>query len=485
MHAIGDLPIVPNPVMTSRVTPLVTPAAARQMADRLNRPGFARWAARARATGGCAQPIHLRGHIEYLDGATGAALHRYTTAREPGGVLRVACKTRRASRCPSCAETYRADTYQLIRAGLVGGKGVPATVTNHPAAFATLTAPSFGPVHTRRQDSAGSALACRPRRDGGTCPHGRPRSCTAYHRADDPRLGQPLCPDCHDYTGAVLFNATAPELWRRFTLALRRSVAKAAGLTLSGLREVLVVSFAKVAEYQRRGVVHFHAVIRFDGPEGPTSPPPDWATYDMLADAIEQAAQAVTVTTRSAPGLDRRSLRWGRQLDVRPITTSGELTDQAVAGYIAKYATQAAECVGTLDRRLRPTEDPADLPVTDHARRLIAECLRLGSIGELADLRLAEWAHMLGFRGHFSTKSRRYSTTLSALRTARVDHNRREHEITTGRLPFDDDPGVLVISHWRYLGQGQTPGDALLTAALTGQPLRPLDLAADASRRAA
>jgi amino acid transporter len=38
------------------------------------------------------------------------------------------------------AETYRADTYQLVRAGSVEGKGVPDTVTSHPAAFVTLTA---------------------------------------------------------------------------------------------------------------------------------------------------------------------------------------------------------------------------------------------------------------------------------------------------------------------------------------------------------
>ncbi len=141
-----------------------------------------------------------------------------------------------------------------------------------------------------------------------------------------------------------------------------------------------------------------------------------------------------------------------------------------MAGYIAKYATKAAECVGTLDRRIRPTDDLADLPVSGHARRLIAECLRLGAIEDYAGLRLAEWAHMLGFRGHFSTKSRRYSTTLGRLRTARIDHNRRDLDISTGRLPFDDDQ-VLVIAHWRYLGQGMTPGEALLTAALTGKPL--------------
>ncbi len=129
-----------------------------------------------------------------------------------------------------------------------------------------------------------------------------------------------------------------------------------------------------------------------------------------------------------------------------------------------------------LDRRIRPTDDLADLPVSGHARRLIAECLRLAAIEEYAGLRLAEWAHMLGFRGHFSTKSRRYSTTLGRLRAARIEHSQREHadEITTGRLPFDDDQ-VLVIAHWRYLGQGMTPGEALLTAALTGKPMPPLD----------
>ena len=65
------------------------------------------------------------------------------------------CGDRRASVCPPCAETYRADTYQLIRAGLAGGKGVPESVAVHPCVFATFTAPSFGPVHTRVVSSGG------------------------------------------------------------------------------------------------------------------------------------------------------------------------------------------------------------------------------------------------------------------------------------------------------------------------------------------
>jgi hypothetical protein len=275
--------------------------------------------------------------------------------------------------------------------------------------------------------------------------------------------------------GLGLVQCLGPELWRRFTLALRRRLAKTAGLTVKALGDVFTVSFAKVAEYQRRGVVHFHAVIRLDGPGGPTFTPPGWATYEALAEAVEQAARAITVTTPEASGVPARSLAWGTQLDVRPITTTGELTDKAVAGYIAKYATKAAECVGTLDRRIRATDDLADLPVSNHARRLIAECLRLGALPEMAELRLVAWAHMLGFRGHFSTKSRRYSTTLSRLRADRITHNQRKHEITTGRLPLTDEDQVLVIADWRYVGQGLTPGEVLLTAALTGKPLPPLD----------
>lgn len=433
------------------------------MIARLHDPEFSRWACQIKRAGGCRQPIHLRGKVEHYDRATGRLLRRYSTLHEPNGVLRVPCKTRRASRCPACAEVYRADTYQLIRAGLVGGKGVPETVSTHPCLFITLTAPSFGAVHTRRENN-GKALPCHARRDAGTCPHGRTMSCTQRHRADDPCLGEPLCPDCYDYDGSVLFNAISPELWRRFTLALRRRFARLNGLTVKALSEYAGIAFAKVAEYQRRGVVHFHAVIRLDGPDGPSSPPPPWA--DSLEEAVRHAAAVVTAEVKPLG----RTFRWGTQLDIRRISLDGDLTEQAVAAYIAKYATKAAECVGTLDRRVQPLDDLDALPVRDHARRLIAACMRLGSDVALADLRLTHWAHMLGFRGHFSTKSRRYSTTLGALRAAREEHRRTE-EITTGRLPLLDEDTVLVVAHWQYAGQGLSLGEQLLAAALTGVPL--------------
>ena len=56
------------------------------------------------------------------------------------------------------------------------------------------------------------------------------------------------------------------------------------------------------------------------------------------------------------------------------------MTDTKVAGYVAKFATKAAECTGTLDRRITSTDRLADLPVREHARRHIAACLRLGKL---------------------------------------------------------------------------------------------------------
>jgi hypothetical protein len=109
-----------------------------------------------------------------------------------------------------------------------------------------------------------------------------------------------------------------------------------------------------------------------------------------------------------------------------------------------------------LDRRITPADKLADLPIRDHARRLIAECLRLGKLPGLEDLRLTTWAHMLGFRGHFSTKSRAYSITLGSLRADRSQHQ-REHAIAAGLQPDLDPDSTLVLARWQFVGRGHEP----------------------------
>ncbi|MEO3973922.1 replication initiator [Streptomyces sp. CAU 1734] len=444
-------------------------------------PGFDRWQDQIRRTGGCFDPIHLQGATVTRDAASGQVLHSYSTDTEPGGRLRVACGNRRVSRCPSCAWTYAGDTYHLIRAGLTGdpAKGTPFTVRDHPRVFATLTAPSFGPVHNR--------------------PGTRPCRCGTRHRDDAPELGTPLDPDRYDYPGAVLWNNHASELWRYFTIYLRREIARRAGLTQKEAREQSKISFGKVAEYQKRGAVHFHAVIRFDGPEGPHTPPPAWATLDLLTDAIQAAAARVAVDVPAAGHQPARTLTWGTQLDIRPIKALGageEITEQAVASYVAKYATKAAETTGAADtpvhcrkcggtglssRFPRPgtvlgqcsachgTGTSGDLTgpeISDHARSLMATCITLQrSYPERA---LAPWAHMLGFRGHFSTKSRNYSTTLGALRQVRADYRAAQQRTALGLPDPDDHPeaSTLTLAHWTYAGHGHTPGESWLAATI-------------------
>ena len=155
-------------------------------------------------------------------------------------MLHVACGNRREAVCPACSAVYKRDARQLVRAGLAGGKGIPETITAHPCVFATLTAPSFGPVHSRRMRGK-TVLPCRPRRDAKArrCPHGRDISCPTRHVEDDPRLGQPMCGDCYDYESAVLFNAYAGDLWRRFTTYLPRHLARRLGITQKHLRAVV------------------------------------------------------------------------------------------------------------------------------------------------------------------------------------------------------------------------------------------------------
>ncbi len=380
----------------------------------------------AEATGLCAHPVRLKGRIDAIDLATGELRTMYDTATEHDGALLTSCGNRRESVCPACSAVYKRDARQLVRAGLTGGKGVPESVAAHPCVFATFTAPSFGPVHARRMRGK-TVLPCRPRRDRNErrCPHGRDISCAKRHTDGDPRLGRPLCRDCYDYTAAVAFNAGAGELWRRFTTYLPRHLARLAGLTQKQLRAACSVRYVKVAEYQARGVIHFHAIIRLDAPGDTCQPPPPRFSADLLADAIRQAAAAVTVIPGDGPPV---VLRFGDQIDPRPIRhsdslpgTGHKLSVEAVGNYIAKYATKALDAPGVPDRPLRTRHDLENLRCSTHHARMITAAWQLGGATGPDSSRLCKWAHMLGYGGHFLTKSRRYSVTFGQLRQARTD----------------------------------------------------------------
>ncbi len=522
-------------------------------------PGLTDWLHHAARARGCTRPVRLHGTSTTLD-AAGRTVDVFDTATLPDGVLYKPCGTRRASLCPACAETYRWDTYHLIASGLRGGKGITTTVQSHPAVFATLTAPSFGPVHTRivrrHHCTTGNRCACTPepchaRRDRPTCPHGAALSCTTRHTAADACLGQPLCLDCYDHDHQVVFNAYAPVLWTRTMIALTRATKRLAHTAGVPLR----VRYVKVAEYQRRGVVHFHALFRLDGhnPDDPTAitAPPAHLTADHLAELVAHAAATTGITTPGHPDQPAGwPITWGNQgnrasADIRVVrqgVPDAHLTERHVAGYLAKYATKSTETTGLLASRITPATIAVYDDPTTHLGRLIDSCWTLGRpntpsavpavepsrswlngtpLPRLADrdavlpalpagprpaprpvcesedpvaerpyARLRRWAHMLGFGGHFSTKSRAYSTTLGAIRAARRPrpHTGDPADADRAATPTaldpadlratDDTETTLVVGNWQYAGSGWlTNGDAHLAQlaannARAHQPIR-------------
>jgi hypothetical protein len=439
-------------------------AVVGQMVRRASSPGFDDWWRRAESVGFCAYPIQLTGTDTY--------------GRQQ--IVWTRCNNRRAQVCPSCSDVYARDTWQLVHAGAAGGHhNIPATISDHPQVFVTLTAPGFGPVHNATGDT------CRDHhRIGGytRCPHGTPLWCSQIHERTDQIIGQPFCGQCYDYLAHVLFIWHLPELWRRFTIALRRAVGKslkAVGIPSDTVR----VGFVKVVEMQARAVAHIHALIRLDptndtdttasdehashGPAAPRgggelrhaaqSPWQPTITAADLAALIDRTARRITITvpTPTIPADDPSAtgagdagvatVRFGSQIDTQPLTTessaaqddsdaaaSGGLSARRVARYLAKYVTKSLHDFGIAARRLS-TEAIATLDVTEHIRSILFAIAALDDHATRDThspwAGIGRWLHTLGYRGHITTKSRRYSTTMTALRAHRARWT-RDHTTT-------------------------------------------------------
>ena len=87
---------------------------------------------------------------------------------------------------------------------------------------------------------------------------------------------------------------------RRTTIYLPRKLAKLAGMTQKRLRELVQVPYVKVSEYQHRGLVHLHSVIRLDKRmpdyrKGEVRPPDRRFTSELLEQALRAAVEAVKV----------------------------------------------------------------------------------------------------------------------------------------------------------------------------------------------
>jgi hypothetical protein len=451
--------------------------------------GFVRWDQQVARTGYCCRPIRIKGKVEQVDRETGEVRQVYTTEGEPDDTLLVACGSRRASVCKSCSTWYQWDAFHLVRAGLQGGKGLDESVVDHPKLFVTLTAPSFGAVHVRRVKGS-RVLPCRPRDPEKVCPHGVPVGCRERHGEKDGRLGSPICAECFDYQGQVVWNAMAPKLWGRFRTYLPREFAAVMGMSQAELGRRVKLRMVKVGEYQRRGAIHFHAIVRIDAapPEGDpnavASPPAEF-TVVQLEEAVRaaRASSVIDCPELAALGRTDTSIRWGSE-DIRPIRGGGpgELSNEVVAAYVAKYATKFSEALGLPQRALGDDDNVDDLEAPQHVKRLVWACVVLGAKEELAGLRLRQHAHGLGFGGHFLTKSRAYSTTMGELRRVRREYQRRQltgdQGVVLDAWGRPESEGLVEVkASWSYAGWGYlSHGEAWMasTAAARARERRQL-----------
>lgn len=394
----------------------------------------------------CSHPIRLRG--ELLNTATGEATERS---------LRVACKDRREVVCPACSFLYRADAWILVSTGLAGGKGIPLGVGTHPRLFVTLTAPSFGVVHTIRDDGA-----CVPHSRSATkaCVHGGPTSCARLHGANDINLGSPLCEKCFDYRGAVLWNAHASRLWNNTIQLMRRLLAETGGVGQPNLSSVAQLNYLKVAEVQRRGLVHFHCVLRLDGPESVEAEPPSWATAELLECVVRTSIERAW-----APDLQAQEVRWGRVYDVQDLAMR-EDTAPKVAAYVAKYASKTTNGSKELARRFHSRRQIGVLVDNPHFRRLVLTAWDLGGEAQYEVFRLRDHAHAFGFTGQLITKSRAFSTTFAALRDARSHYmaSERDGDPVEGTFHFEgrghDDPRATQLAELFFSMQNELRQEA-------------------------
>jgi hypothetical protein len=210
------------------------------------------------------------------------------------------------------------------------------------------------------------------------------------------------------------------------------------------------------------------------------------ATRTTLGPSPRQPATCTATHTGSIRQPAQLVLRFGTQTDVQAINggPGGELTPERVAAYIAKYATKSADEFGVGDRRISLDALPR-LGLSPHVERIVRTCWDLGAHPTCDGLR--RWLHMLGFRGHCASKSRRYSTTLGAIRGERREYRRRqaaEHARLAGE-PDPDDESTLVVAHWQFAGLGYlTTGDAALALSAAARAREQRQAARDAAHTA-
>ena len=250
--------------------------------------------------------------------------------------LTVRCQSRVRSQCPSCAELYRGDWAAIARSGVFDGP-----VQNYRFYLLTLTAPSFGRVHRV------------PKAEGAKVPR---CGCGVLHSAADADLrGVPLDVASYDYAGLVAWNRDSGLLWDRTRRRLRDYWPS--------------VEFFVVREWQDRGALHLHTLVRIAREEAPRPA------------LLGESARTATAFSK----VDGAFVSWGEQGDCQAFRADGDGAKtiwylSKALNYVLKDAVRASgggsrswahlARLSTAARVMRcsPGCVPRDCPSHTHAR---------------------------------------------------------------------------------------------------------------------
>ena len=363
----GGVTVAPSPVLV-------------ELAERAARPDFEtlqKRAALVRVLRAAGPAQRARRDVRRRTGGGARPGRRLT---QPDGVLRKACGNRREAVCPACAERYRQDAYHLIAAGLRGGKGVP---TRSPITrWSSRRSPRRRSAPCTRAPIGpdGQPRRCRPRRDAPVCPHG---NLAQLHPRSTPRAilawASRSVASASTTTARCSWNNLLGELWRRTTIYLPRALARLAGMTQKQLSAQVRVAYVKVAEYQQRGLVHLHVVIRLDR-----------AMPDYRADDAAPARAALHA--RAARGRAPRRRRRGDRSRSRPrsaaatfagarsSTSSTSGGPRARSGALRRLPGEVRDQGDRAGRRRAPSRDRArgrPVPVREHVKTYLRPAFAL------------------------------------------------------------------------------------------------------------
>lgn len=209
---------------------------------------------------------------------------------ETGELVNVRCGTRSEKKCPGCAWIYKKDTAKILRSGLLNDGACRYF-------FLTLTAPSFGATHN--VPKRGERKKCR---------------CGAWHDAekDIDLRGVPLNCDEYDYSGQAYFNYQIGKLWNTTLTLLRKKFPD--------------LCFAKVYEWQQRGALHVHVILRI--------PAAGFSGKGEAASLLRKYASSATYGGW---------MHWGSQNDCREIR--GGASSDKVIGYLKKAVSYVTKDV--------------------------------------------------------------------------------------------------------------------------------------------